>query len=53
MASKIGRGLVKAGKMIHPMDLMIGSTALVNDMALVTKNKKHFSRIKGLELISW
>ena len=52
-ASKIGKKLAKDGKMVHPMDLMIGATALGNKMTLVTKNLKHFSRIKGLELMSW
>jgi tRNA(fMet)-specific endonuclease VapC len=53
LAGKIGRGLAKKGKMIHPMDLLIGATALSNEMPLVTNNKKHFSRIDGLELVSW
>jgi tRNA(fMet)-specific endonuclease VapC len=53
MASKIGRKLVKEGKMVHPMDLMIGAIALQNKMSLVTNNVKHFSRIKGLEIVSW
>ena len=52
-ASKIGKKLAKDGKMVHPMDLMIGATALQNKMVLVTRNIKHFSRIKGLEIISW
>ena len=53
LASKIGRKLAKEGKMVHPMDLMIGSIALQNKMPLVTNNVKHFSRIIGLEIVSW
>ena len=53
IASKIGRNLAKEGKMVHPMDLMIGAMALYNKMVLVTNNIKHFSRIKGLKLLSW
>ncbi len=53
IASKIGRKLAKKGKMVHPMDLMIGAMALQNKMPLVTNNVKHFSRIKGLEIVSW
>ena len=53
LASKIGRKLAKEGKMVHPMDLMIGAMALQNKMPLVTNNVKHFSRIKGLEVITW
>ena len=53
IASKIGRKLAKEGKMVHPMDLMIGAMALQNKMTIVTNNIKHFSRIKGLDIISW
>ncbi|MEA3558224.1 MAG: type II toxin-antitoxin system VapC family toxin [Candidatus Thermoplasmatota archaeon] len=53
VASKIGTQLVKEGKMLHPMDLLIGAVALQNNMPLVTNNKKHFSRIEGLEIICW
>jgi predicted nucleic acid-binding protein len=53
LASKLGMKLAKAGKMVHPMDLMIGSIALQNKMPIVTNNTKHFSRIKGLEIVSW
>ena len=53
MASKIGRKLAKEGKMVHPMDLMIGAIVLQNKMPIVTNNVKHFSRIKGLEIVSW
>ena len=53
LASDIGTKLVKNGQMLHPMDLMIGAIALRNRMPLVTNNKKHFSRIDGLETIGW
>ena len=53
IASKIGRKLAKEGKMVHPMDLMISAITLQNKMPLVTNNVKHFSRIKGLEIVSW
>lgn len=53
IASKIGRKLAKEGKMVHPMDLMIGAMALQNKMPIITNNVKHFSRIKGLEIVSW
>ena len=32
-------------------DLIIASTAIVNNLSLYTTNTKHFQRIKGLELI--
>lgn len=53
MASKLGRELTGKGRMIYPMDLMIGATAIVNNIPLVTNNKKHFERIKGLKIVSW
>ena len=53
LASGIGNKLVKKGKMVQQMDLMIGAIALQNDMVLVTKNRKHFSRIPGLRTMSW
>ncbi|MFW9878108.1 MAG: type II toxin-antitoxin system VapC family toxin [Candidatus Thorarchaeota archaeon] len=53
IASKIGRKLAKDGKMIHPMDLMIGAMALQKKMTIITNNIKHFSRIKGLDIVSW
>ena len=53
LASKIGRKLAKEGKMVHPMDLMIGAMALQNRMTLITNNIKHFSRFKGLEIVTW
>jgi tRNA(fMet)-specific endonuclease VapC len=45
--------LQKNGETIDDFDLQIGSTALVNNMILVTNNEKHFSRIDGLEIENW
>lgn len=44
--------LEKKGSRLEDFDLIIGSTALVNNLILVTKNVKHFSRIPKLELYS-
>lgn len=38
------------GERLDDFDLLIASTALVNNLVLVTRNKKHFKRIKGLKL---
>jgi len=35
------------------MDLIIGATALHEDLILVTDNVKHFSRIPGLRIENW
>lgn len=53
LAGKLGSELASEGKMIHPMDLLIGATAIENGMRLVTNNKKHFERIEGLEIVGW
>ena len=45
-------GLEKQGSRLEDFDLTIGATALVNDLVLVTKNRKHFSRIADIKLYS-
>lgn len=45
--------LEKLGLPIDDFDILIGVTAIVNDMTLVTHNTKHFDRIEGLRLIDW
>lgn len=39
------------GERLDDFDLLIAATALVNNFTLVTKNIKHFNRIKNLKLI--
>jgi tRNA(fMet)-specific endonuclease VapC len=43
--------LLKANKMIDLADILIGATSLNHNMPIATLNDKHFSRIKGLEII--
>ncbi|MBI4066501.1 type II toxin-antitoxin system VapC family toxin [Candidatus Gottesmanbacteria bacterium] len=38
------------GEKLADFDLLIAATALEHNLALVTKNTKHFQRIKGLLL---
>lgn len=38
---------------IGDLDLLIASIALSNRQALVTRNKKHFDRVSGLEVQDW
>ena len=45
--------LRKKGNLIDDMDLMIASTAITNDMTLITNNTKHFSRVPSLKLDNW
>ncbi|MEM7183172.1 MAG: PIN domain-containing protein [Spirochaetota bacterium] len=45
--------LEKAGTRIDELDLFIGCSAIANDMILVTRNVKHFQRIKNIKLENW
>ena len=50
-AAKIYHQLMLSNKIIEFRDIFIAATCLVNDLPLVTLNKKHFDRIKGLKII--
>lgn len=41
------------GKMISDFDLLIGSTAIANDLIMVTENIQEFKRIKGIKIENW
>ncbi len=45
--------LRKAGKMISDFDLLIGTTAIANNLIMVTENTKEFSRIENIKLENW
>ncbi|WBA41329.1 PIN domain-containing protein [Hymenobacter canadensis] len=45
--------LRRAGLLLPDFDLLIGATALAYDMALVTNNTAHLSRLAGLTLENW
>lgn len=45
--------LRKKGELIEDADLFIAATCIVNDLILITNNRKHFSRIDGLKIESW
>ena len=47
---KIKAQLEKKGKGLDDFDLLIASTAKIRLLTLVTRNKKHFGRINGLQL---
>lgn len=42
--------LEKRGVRLEDFDLIIAATAIVNDLVLITKNIKHFSRIPKIKL---
>ncbi len=42
--------LRKIGKPIDDFDLLIGASAVANELTLVTNNKKHFKSLTGIKL---
>jgi tRNA(fMet)-specific endonuclease VapC len=42
-----------SGKIIDVEDVLIGATALSNDLTVVTNNIKHFARIPNLQVEDW
>lgn len=45
--------MLSVGVVVDPVDLMIGSVALVHDLTLVTHNVKDFENIPGLRVVDW
>ena len=45
--------LEKQGRMIGPLDMLIGAQALSIKATLVTNNKREFERIPGLKVENW
>jgi tRNA(fMet)-specific endonuclease VapC len=45
--------LRKAGNLIDDFDILIGFTAIANNLVLVTENKKHLSRISKVKIENW
>ena len=45
--------LRKKGRPIDDFDLLIGASAIANDMILVTNNESHFQRITHITIENW
>lgn len=45
--------LRKTGKLIDDFDILIGSTAVANNLVLVTENEKHLIRISKVKIENW
>ena len=45
--------LQAGGQPVDSFDLLIGATALANNLTMVTNNTKHFARMQGLQLEDW
>jgi len=41
------------GTVISDLDLFIGTTAIFNDMTLVTRNVREFERMKNIKIENW
>ncbi len=52
-AGEIEAELIMGGEVIEDADIMIAAVAITNNETLVTRNKKHFERIKGLRIESY
>ena len=53
-AARIHTNLIKQGKAIEQNDCMIASIMLSNGCnRIITKNRKHFSKIEGIEVITY
>lgn len=50
VAANIYRQLRSKNKMIEFRDIFIAATCIVNELPIVTLNKKHFERIDGLQI---
>ena len=45
--------LRKTGNMIDDFDILIGATAIANNMILVTENEKHLNRLSTIQIENW
>ncbi len=52
-AGRVDGELASRGQAIDPADVIIGATALHRGEPLVTRNARHFSRIKGLRILGY
>jgi tRNA(fMet)-specific endonuclease VapC len=45
--------LRKAGKAVDDFDLLIGTSAIVNNLILVTRNESHFHNLQNIKIENW
>ena len=48
--ARLKADLERGGERLDEFDLLIGASAKVNELTLVTRNIKHFKRIPGLKI---
>lgn len=52
-AADIYADLYRKGQLVGDADILIAATALEYNLAVVTNNENHFSRISGLQVLNW
>jgi len=45
--------LKKEGRILDDFDLLIGATAIYNNLTLITRNVSDFERLKAIEIENW
>ncbi|MCL2081310.1 MAG: type II toxin-antitoxin system VapC family toxin [Oscillospiraceae bacterium] len=51
--ARIKSKLRKSGRPVDDFDILIGATAIVGNLTLVTNNERHFAHMDGLRLENW
>jgi tRNA(fMet)-specific endonuclease VapC len=52
MFAEVRSGLRRTGRLIGDFDILIGATAVIHDLTLLTRNVRHFERIPHLRILS-
>ena len=52
-AGELGADLHDHGTNLATPDLLIAGTAIFHNLAVVTNNVQHFSRVSGLTVVNW
>ena len=52
MFAETRSGLRRTGRLIGDFDILIGATAVIHDLTLLTRNVRHFERIPHLRILS-
>ena len=52
-AGRLDGELSARGEAIDPADVIIGATALHRNEAIVTRNARHFGRLRGLRVVAY
>ena len=51
--ARLSAGLQRRGETVATMDLMIATVAVVDEASLVTRNRRHFDRVPGVDVVSY